>query len=40
MKKKTDNSVPVHQKELTISYYGINEIIWNKFLDFFKNLFS
>ena len=32
--KKTDNPVLVHQKEITISYSGIIEIILNKFLDF------
>ena len=38
--KKTDNSVLVHQNELAMSYYGITEIIWNKFLDFLFKLFS
>ena len=35
-KKKTDNPASVHQKELIFSYYGVIEIIWNKFLIFFK----
>ena len=33
------NCVSVHQKKLAVSYYGIIEIIWNKFLDFFCVVF-